>query len=204
MRPHEIEQSQLTKARCITLALIYVAEDEQRQSSPCALMISHIWRECLAHNIECSAHDLQRFGIVDIFNVGEWGHFVLPILRAWQRGRSAVAPGRKKAPVPFLTFNMFVKIVSRASWPEPISEPSSRNGADGIKVPRSRISSALSHSRRTRAEMNDQTVIRQSATREGIDDKANDTLRAGHSHHAARNRFDNGANKPRRVCGQRV
>src|SRR5262249_52893162 len=106
-----------------------------------------------------------------------------------------------KAPVPFPTFNKFVKIVSRASWPEPISEPSSRNGADGIKVPRSRISSALSHSRRTRAEMNDQTVIRQSATREGIDDKANDTLRAGHSHHAARNRVDNGANKLRRPRG---
>jgi hypothetical protein len=58
MWPHEIEQSQLTKARCITLALIHVAQDEQRQSSPRPLMILHIWRECLAHDIECSAHDL--------------------------------------------------------------------------------------------------------------------------------------------------
>jgi len=44
--------------------------------------------------LECSAHRGQGFGIVDIFNVAEWGHFVLLYLRD-----SAVALRTKKAPL---------------------------------------------------------------------------------------------------------
>jgi hypothetical protein len=55
-RPHEIEQSQVTKARCITLSPIHVSKDEQRQSPPRPFMMFHVWRECLAHGIERSTH----------------------------------------------------------------------------------------------------------------------------------------------------
>jgi hypothetical protein len=55
-RSHEIEQSQVTKARYITLSPIHVSKDEQRQSPPRPFMMFHVWRECLAHGIERSTH----------------------------------------------------------------------------------------------------------------------------------------------------
>jgi hypothetical protein len=88
--PHEIEQSQVTKARCIKLSPIHVSKDEQRQSPPRPLMMFQIWRECQTHGIERSAHGFQGFGIVDIPDVAEWGHFVLTLSpckrRSWAGG----------------------------------------------------------------------------------------------------------------------
>jgi hypothetical protein len=72
----------------------------------------------------------------------------------------------------------------------------------GRGVPRSRISPALSHSRRTGAEINGQNGLLGKGAAGGIDDKDNDVLCAGYSHHATRNWFGDGANKPRRACGR--
>src|SRR5262249_50984663 len=44
-RPHEIEQSQVTKARCIALSPIHVAKDEPRQFSSRRVMMFQIRRE---------------------------------------------------------------------------------------------------------------------------------------------------------------
>jgi hypothetical protein len=78
-RSHEIEQSQLAEARYITLSPIHVPKDDQRQSPPRPFMMSQIRRECPAYGIERNAHGFQGFGIVDIFDVAERGHFVFPL-----------------------------------------------------------------------------------------------------------------------------
>src|SRR5262249_47662332 len=74
----------------ITLSSIHVSKNEQRQSSSCPFLIFQIRRECLARSIECSAHRGQGFRIVDIFDVAEWGYFVLLYLRPCKRGRLCV------------------------------------------------------------------------------------------------------------------
>jgi len=70
-RSHEIEQSQVTQARDLILSPIHVSKDEQRQSPPRPFMPFQIWRECLAHSIECSAHYFQGLGIVHVLDVAE-------------------------------------------------------------------------------------------------------------------------------------
>jgi hypothetical protein len=70
-RSHEIEQSQVTQARDLILSPIHVSKDEQRQSPPRPFMLFQIWRECLAHTIEGSAHYFQRLRIVHVLYVAE-------------------------------------------------------------------------------------------------------------------------------------
>src|SRR5262245_59510191 len=87
-------------------------------------MILQIGRECLAYSIESSAHHFQRVGIVDIFNVAEWKHFVLPM----QASRlCCCARDEKKASLPS-TFRRFVTIISRTLTRKPTHHRSSRNG----------------------------------------------------------------------------
>src|SRR5215471_19066259 len=119
-------------------------------------MTFQIWRECLAHSIERSAHRFQGFRIVDIPDVAEWGHFVLPLVAPMQATRLCYC-GRdeKRASFPCTVH----AVCENCKSDEPITEPSSRNRAvknefaadafAGSRVPRSRFSSALSHSRRT-------------------------------------------------------
>jgi hypothetical protein len=54
--------------------------------------------------IEGSAHGFQGFGIVDILNVVEWGHFVLPLcVHASEVGSTTSGGGRKSAaPFPYI------------------------------------------------------------------------------------------------------
>ncbi len=103
-RSHEIEQSQLAEARYITLSPIHMPKDDQRQSPPRPFMISQIRRECPAYRIECNAHGFQGFGIVDIFNVAERGHFVFPLC-ADASDPALVPPSGRKASPPCTTFH---------------------------------------------------------------------------------------------------
>jgi hypothetical protein len=98
---HEIEQSQVTKARYITLSPIHVSKDKQRQSPPRPFMMFQIWRECPADGIERSAHGFQGFGILPLY------------LRPCKPLGSATAGGTKSE-LSHVQFTKFVKIVSPA------------------------------------------------------------------------------------------
>src|SRR4051812_9491342 len=57
------------------LSTIHVPKDEQRQLSPGSFMTLKISRKQLQRRVECSAHDLQRVGAVDIILAAvEWEH----------------------------------------------------------------------------------------------------------------------------------
>src|SRR4029077_5102026 len=72
-------------------------------------MMFQIWRECAAYRIERNAHGFQGFGIVDIFDVAEWRHFVLPL--CVQAPRLVPRSRRKRASLS-LHSTLFVNIVS--------------------------------------------------------------------------------------------
>jgi hypothetical protein len=73
-----------------------VSKDEQRQLSPGSFMTLKIRGKQLQRSVECSAHDFQRVGAVDIILAAvEWEHsssLLICCLRSVQIG-CAISPG---------------------------------------------------------------------------------------------------------------
>jgi hypothetical protein len=85
----------MTEFSC-RLSTIHVSKDEQRELSPGSFMTLKIRGKQLQRSVECSAHDFQRVGAVDIILAAvEWEHsssLLICCLRSVQIG-CAISPG---------------------------------------------------------------------------------------------------------------
>ena len=66
----------------IKLSPTNVAHDKQREFSSCPGTTFDLCRKALPRVIECIRDGLQGIGVVDMPNVVDWEHFVLPLFDA--------------------------------------------------------------------------------------------------------------------------